>query len=99
VCKVDDPQAQRIHQENGERMLLAAFVSGLIGTPGKECFWNPQNIQQALSIALTVEQAETQNRFNESFYTKFDKTGYFRDHPVVKEGRRVFYSYGKHANE
>ena len=75
VCKVDDPQAQRIHQENAERMLLAAFVSGLIGMPGKQCrYSNPQNLQQALSIALTVEQAEKQDRFYDSFYTRYDKT-------------------------
>jgi len=74
VCKVDDPQAQRIHQENAERMLLAAFVSGLVGTPGKQCrFSNPQTLQQALSIALTVEQAEKQERFYDSFYTRYDK--------------------------
>ena len=75
VCKVDDPQAQRIHQENAERMLLAAFVSGLIGMPGKQCrYANPQNLQQALSIALTVEQAEKQDRFSDSFYTRYHKT-------------------------
>jgi len=75
VCKVDDPQVQRIHQENVERMLMAAFVSGLIGTPGRQCrFSNLQNIQQALSIALTADQAEKQDRFNENFYTKYDKT-------------------------
>jgi len=56
-------------------MLFAAFVSGLIGVPGKQCrFSNPQNIQHALSIALTVDQVEKQERFNESFYTKYDKT-------------------------
>jgi len=75
VCKVDDPQAQRIHQENAERMLLAAFVSGLTGTPGKQCrFSNPQNIQQAISIALTVDQAEKLDPSKESFYTKCDNT-------------------------
>jgi len=59
VCKVDYPQVQRVHQENAERMLLVAFVSCLIGVLGRQCrFSNPQNIQQALSIALTVEQAE-----------------------------------------
>jgi len=53
VCKVDDPQVQRVHQEKAEGMLLAAFVSGLIGVPGRQCrFSNPQNIQQALSITL-----------------------------------------------
>jgi hypothetical protein len=28
VSKVDDPQIQRVHQENAKRILLAAFVSG-----------------------------------------------------------------------
>jgi len=75
VCKVDDPQVQRIHQENAECMLLPAFVLGLTGTPGRQCrFSNPQNIQQALSIALTVDQAEKQDHFNENVYTKYDKT-------------------------
>ena len=75
VCKVDDPQAQRIHQENAERMLLTAFVSGLIGTPGRQCrFANLQNIQQALSIALTVDQAEKLDPSKECFYTKCDNT-------------------------
>ena len=75
VSKTDDPEAQRIHQENAERMLLAAFVSGLIGTPGRQCrFANPQNIQQALSIALTVDQAEKLDPSKESFYTKCDNT-------------------------
>ena len=75
MCKVDDPQVQRVHQENAERMLLAAFVSELIGTPGRKCrFSNPKNIQKALYIALMIDQAEKQDRFNESFYTKYDKT-------------------------
>jgi len=74
VCRVDDLQVKHVHQENAESMLLAAFVSGLVGVPGRQCpFSNPQNIQQALSIALTVDQAEKQERFNESFYTKYDK--------------------------
>ena len=35
MCKTSDPVAQRIHRENAERMLLASFVAGLMGTPGK----------------------------------------------------------------
>jgi len=43
--------------------------------PGKQCrYSNPQNLQQALSIALTVEQAEKQDPFYDSFYTRYDKT-------------------------
>ena len=55
--------------------LFGCFCFGLIGTPGRKCrFSNPQNIQQALSIALTVDQEEKQECFNDSFYTKYDKS-------------------------
>jgi hypothetical protein len=48
VCKADDLQMQRVHQENAERMLLAAFVLSLIGVPEKQCrFSNPQTMQQS----------------------------------------------------
>jgi hypothetical protein len=75
VDKAEDPQVQHAHQQNAERMLLVAFISGLSGVPGRQCrFSNPQTIQQALSIALTVEQAENQERPIGSFYTKYEKT-------------------------
>jgi hypothetical protein len=61
VCKVDNLQVQRVHKENAERMLLAAFLSGLVGVSGRHVrFSNPQTIQQALSIAVTADQAEKQ---------------------------------------
>ena len=61
--------AQRIHLENAERMLLASFVTELTETPGKRVrYANPRNIQQALSIALSVQEAEKQERFNENFF-------------------------------
>jgi hypothetical protein len=73
--KSDDPQIQRVHRENAERMMLATFVSGLTGVPGRQVrFANPQDVDQALKIALTVQEAERQERFNESFYTQFDKS-------------------------
>jgi hypothetical protein len=73
MCKVDDPVVQRIHTENADRMLLGRFVAGLRGEPGKQVrYANPQNIKHALSIALTVKEAENQEKFNETFYTKFD---------------------------
>ena len=34
IYKVDDPVAQRVHNENAERMLLGTFITGLIGAPG-----------------------------------------------------------------
>jgi hypothetical protein len=61
VCKVDDPLVQRVHYENADRMLLASFVAGLTGVPGRQVlFANPQTVDQALKIALSVQEAEKQ---------------------------------------
>ena len=60
--------AQSIHRENAERKLLASFVAGLAGTPGKQVrYEGPRVIDQAVSIAIRVQEAEKQERFNESF--------------------------------
>jgi hypothetical protein len=68
VCKVDDPLAQAIHYHNAKRMLLASFTSDLVGEPGRQVkYANPSTMEQALRIALTVEQAQKQERFNETF--------------------------------
>ena len=49
-------------------MLLAAFSSGLIQETGKQVrFRNPQSFDQALAIALSVHQAESQEKHKESF--------------------------------
>jgi tRNA A37 N6-isopentenylltransferase MiaA len=70
---VDDPAAQRIHNENAERMLLASFVAGLAGQAGSQTrFSNPQSLEQALKIALTVQEAEKQETFSERFYATFN---------------------------
>lgn len=51
--------AQRINRENVERMLLASFIAGVTGVPGKQVrYANPRNIEQVLSIALSVQEAE-----------------------------------------
>ena len=75
VCKVNDPVAQRIHNENAERMLLASFVSGLVGSPGLQCrYASPQSMEHALRIALAVQEAERQEKISESFYANFDRS-------------------------
>jgi hypothetical protein len=75
TCKVDDPAAQRVHQENTDRMLLTSFVASLSGVQGRQVrYANPQTIQEALRIALSVQEAEKQERFNNSFYTSFDSS-------------------------
>jgi len=49
-------------------MLLASFTSGL-GTHGRQVrFSLPKNMQEALRIAVTVQQAELQERRNETFH-------------------------------
>jgi hypothetical protein len=75
VCKVDDPQVQRVHQENAECMLLAAFVSGLIGVPGKHCrFFQPSEYSTCFVCRPYGRSGVKRERFNGSFYTKYDKT-------------------------
>jgi hypothetical protein len=73
MCKVNDPVAQRIRRENAERMCLASFVGDLTKVPGRQIlFAKPQSIQQALSIALSVTEAEKRERAGEIF-TRTDK--------------------------
>jgi len=73
MCKVNDPAAQRIHRENSDRMFLASFVGGLWGIPGKQTrYTSPRTFEHALSIVLTVQEAENQGKFNETSYTRFD---------------------------
>jgi hypothetical protein len=69
IVTAGDPIAQRIHRENADRMLLASFVSGLAGTPGRQTrYANPQSLGEALKIALSLQEVERQQRFNEAFY-------------------------------
>ena len=63
VCKVEDPVTQRKHNENSVFMLLASFVSGLTGNPGTQCCYaNPQSMDQALKMTLSVQEAERQEK-------------------------------------
>jgi hypothetical protein len=62
TSKVGEPLAQRFHQENAERMLLASIVSGLTGVPGRQVrYANPQTVQQALQIALSCRKLRSKN--------------------------------------
>jgi hypothetical protein len=70
MCKTGDPAAQRIHQENADQMCLASFVAVLTGVTGRQVrFANPQSLKQALMIALSVTEADRQDRGREIFYT------------------------------
>jgi hypothetical protein len=73
--KSDDPRIQRVHRENANRMLLASFISGIRGNSGRQVrFANPQDMEYALRIALTFQEAERQEQFSESFYTQFEES-------------------------
>jgi len=55
MCKDCDHVAQRVRCENAERMILARLVAGLEGVAGRQFrYQNPQTLQLALSIALSV---------------------------------------------
>jgi len=75
MLKSADPQIQRIHKENADRMLLASFVSGLGGLVGHHvrisCL---RSLPEALKLALAVQEAERQERSNGSFYAKLKKS-------------------------
>jgi len=75
MCKVGDPAAQRIHRGNADRMMLASFISGLSDVVGTEVRYQaPRDIEQAVSLALAVQEAEKQEKFNETFYTRIDNS-------------------------
>ena len=62
--KTDDPVSRRIHRENAGRMLLASFILGLAGKVGKHVrYQSPRNLEQALKIALAVQEAEKTGKF------------------------------------
>jgi hypothetical protein len=67
--QVEDESARKVCNEQVERMLLASFTSGLQGNPGKHTrFSMPSTLEDAIKIAVTVEQAEAWDRRNDSFY-------------------------------
>jgi len=67
--------AQRIHNEDANRMILVSFVAGLAGEAGRQTrFLNPQSLDQALKIVLTVQEAEKQETPSESFSASFKES-------------------------
>ena len=87
---MDDHLAQGIHCENAERTLLASFVAGFTGVQGRQVrSYNPQAMEHALKIALSVQEAEKQEEFNESFYTSFDNSVRLQSHPPVEHATKT----------
>jgi hypothetical protein len=66
--QLDDPNAQ--HQCNvlANKMIIAAFTEGLRGNPGNHArIAVPTKMEDAVNIALTVEQAETRGTKGDTF--------------------------------
>ena len=56
-------------------MILASFVAGLAGVPGRQVrYANPQTMEQDLQIALSIQEGEKQEEFNDNFYTRFNNS-------------------------
>jgi hypothetical protein len=67
----DKPAEQEIHREHAERMLSATFIAGLSGEIGNLTrIKNPQNVNQALTTALTTREALRQETDAETFLKK-----------------------------
>ena len=62
-----------MHRENAERMLLASYVAGLNGVPGRQVrYASPVSVEEAIRIAVSVQKAKKQEKFNKSFYARHD---------------------------
>ena len=71
---VDDPALQKVYYEQAGSMLLASYCAGMIGTPGRQVRYAlPKSMQEALRIAITVQQAELQEHRNERFYLEGER--------------------------
>jgi hypothetical protein len=75
VQKVDDPVLQVFHYEQAERMILSTFISVLLGSPGQQLrFRMSTTVEEAVQIAVTVFEAEKQERRNQTFFSSVNKS-------------------------
>jgi hypothetical protein len=67
--QTDNPEAQKLCNQQTERMMVASFTNGLRGNPGIQTrFAMPSVMDNAVRIAVTVEQAESSKGTSETFY-------------------------------
>ena len=58
-------------------MLLASYVADLIGVPGRQVrYASLVSVEEATRIAVSVQEAERQEKFNNSFYARHDSRTY-----------------------
>lgn len=69
VPKVQDPLLQKCHYDQAQGMFLSTFIVGLSGNPGQQVrFKMPATVDQALHIAITVFEAEAQEKRSFAFF-------------------------------
>jgi len=62
---------QQAYYQQAEQLLLSAYTKGLIGTAGRQVrFSSPETSEESLRIAVTVSQAEQQEKRYGAFYAK-----------------------------
>jgi hypothetical protein len=71
IPQLEDLEAKKNYQEKAERMALASFTAGLAGVPGRQLSYTmPESPDEAIRVAISVCQAEIQERRNEVFYAE-----------------------------
>jgi hypothetical protein len=71
-----EPAVQRACNAMVDKMVLAAFKEGLRGKPGDQTrFGGPATLEEAIRIAVTVEQAEACRPKPDAFYLEKERKG------------------------
>jgi hypothetical protein len=87
--KVEDPQLKKFHYDQAERMLLLTFITRLAGNPGHQVkFQMPPTVDQALQIAVTVFEAESQEKGSAEFF-RLPKLAIKAEETLVNHGRTM----------
>jgi hypothetical protein len=70
VPKVEDPALQKFYYDQAQRTILSTFIAGSSGNPGKQLrFQMLSTVEHALQIAVTVFEAEAQDKRNLAFFS------------------------------
>jgi hypothetical protein len=70
VPKVEESSFKKFHYDQAQRMLLSTFIAGLLGSSGLMVrFQMPATVDHALQIAITVFEAEAQDKRNLAFFS------------------------------
>lgn len=90
IRRVPDEETQRVINEEAERRLLAAYIHGLRGVTGQQVqFQMPSTMEQAVKLAVTVENVERLRQLKEGPRKIFTAK---QDHKCFNCGKRGHYA-------